>query len=140
MAFMGQYDNIVPIWGIQRESELDEWLSYMDDTPEMTPEIASFIEAERQQFAGSFCRGCGYCSPCSVDIQINACARMSLMVRRAPSAAWLSPYWQAEMDKIDDCIHCDICKTRCPYELDIPNLLAENLADYRAILRGEVTV
>ena len=27
MAFMSQY-NVLPIWGIQRESELDEWLSY----------------------------------------------------------------------------------------------------------------
>lgn len=25
-AFIGQYDNVLPIWGIQRENELDEWL------------------------------------------------------------------------------------------------------------------
>ena len=38
MTFVSQY-NIVPIWGIQREKELDEWLSYMDKTPELTPEM-----------------------------------------------------------------------------------------------------
>ena len=27
MAFMAQYDNVLPIWGIQREAELDVWLS-----------------------------------------------------------------------------------------------------------------
>ena len=26
MAFMSQFDNALPIWGIQRESELSEWL------------------------------------------------------------------------------------------------------------------
>ena len=31
-----------------------------------------------------FCRGCGYCMPCTVGIQINNCARTSLMLRRAP--------------------------------------------------------
>ena len=47
---------------------------------------------------------------------------------------------QKEMDKIEDCIGCGVCKTRCPYELDIPTLLRENLDDYRKVLRGERTV
>lgn len=142
MAFMQQFDDVLPIWGIQRESELAEWLSYMDDdkTPSMTPEIASFIEREKEELSGEFCRGCGYCMPCTVGITINQCARMSLMLRRAPSAEWLSPHWQAEMAKIDTCVNCGKCKSRCPYELDTPNLLRRNLADYRKVLAGEVKV
>ena len=35
MAFVNQFDGTVPIWGIQRQKELDEWLSYMHDTPVM---------------------------------------------------------------------------------------------------------
>ena len=140
MAFMNEHDNVVPIWGVQKESELRDWLSFMSKPAEMTPEIEAFIEKERTELMGSFCRGCGYCAPCTVGIQINACARMSLMVRRAPSADWLTPEWQAEMEKIDDCIECGLCKERCPYGLDIPNLLRENLADYRAIIAGEVRV
>ena len=27
MNFIKQYDNVVPIWGIQTEEELDEWLA-----------------------------------------------------------------------------------------------------------------
>ncbi len=140
MAFMTQHDNALPIWGIQRENELDEWLSYMDATPEMTDEIQAFIDSEKKELSGNFCRGCGYCSPCTVDITIFQCNRMSLMLRRAPSDAWLTPHWQEEMNKIDNCIDCGVCKTRCPYELDIPNLLKENLADYRRVLAGEVNV
>ncbi|MBO5516219.1 MAG: aldo/keto reductase [Schwartzia sp.] len=91
MAFMSQYDNVMPIWGVQREKELAEWLSYMKDTPEMTPEIEAFIHREREALAGDFCRGCGYCMPCPAGIMINQCARMSLLLRRAPSKAWLTP-------------------------------------------------
>lgn len=29
MAYMTQFDNVLPIWGIQKISELEEWLSYM---------------------------------------------------------------------------------------------------------------
>lgn len=140
MAFIAQFPNVVPIWGVQREPELDEWLSYMDATPAMTPERAALIEEDRKALSGSFCRGCGYCMPCPVGIQINNCARMSLMLRRAPSSAWLTPAWQAEMAKIDDCVNCRRCASRCPYGLDTPNLLRANLADYHRVLAGDVKV
>ena len=140
MAFMTEHDNVLPIWGVQRENELDEWLSFFEKTPEMTEEIRSFIENEKKEIAGEFCRGCGYCMPCPKGIQINTCARMSLMVRRAPSDAWLNEYWQAEMKKIEDCIHCGSCSSKCPYELNTPELLVKNYEDYQAILAGKVNV
>lgn len=140
MAFMTQFDNVMPIWGVQREKELDEWLSYFDNTPEMTDEISSFIEKEKEELAGDFCRGCGYCMPCPMGIKINNCARMSLMIRRAPSESWLSKEWQAEMAKIDTCINCRACTKKCPYELSTPELLKKNYEDYKKVLAGEVSV
>lgn len=140
MAFMSQYDNVVPIWGIQKESELEEWLSYMENTPSMTGEIREFIEKEIAELSGDFCRGCGYCMPCPMGITINQCARISLMLRRAPSANWLSEYWQNEMKKIETCINCRQCVSRCPYELDTPSLLKKNYEDYKKVLAGEVSV
>jgi len=140
MAFMAQFDNVLPIWGIQRRSELEEWLSYMDSTPEMTPERRAFIEKEQRELAGDFCRGCGYCMPCPAGIEINNCARMSLMLRRAPSAAWLTDRWQAEMKKIENCLHCNACMSKCPYSLNTPELLQKNYEDYKRVLAGEVTV
>lgn len=140
MAFISQYDNVMPIWGVQREKELAEWLSYMKDTPEMTPEIEAFIHREREALAGDFCRGCGYCMPCPAGIMINQCARMSLLLRRAPSKAWLTPEMQAEMKKIEGCLNCRQCAKKCPYELDTPELLRKNYEDYKRVLAGEVAV
>lgn len=140
MAFMTQYDNVLPIWGIQRETELEEWLSYMDHTPSMTGEIKEYIEREQKELSGEFCRGCGYCMPCPKGIMINQCARMSLMLRRAPSASWLSENMQAEMKKIETCINCRKCVSKCPYSLNTPELLKKNYEDYKRILSGEITV
>ena len=112
----------------------------MDDTPVMDEEISAFIRSEREELAGEFCRGCGYCMPCTVGIQINQCNRMSLMLRRAPSASWLGEHWQQEMARIDDCINCGACLSKCPYGLDIPTLLRKNLEDYREVQAGNRTV
>ncbi len=139
MAFMLQYP-VLPIWGIQRLSELEQWLAFFDDPPAMTEDLAAIIQNDRDELLGEFCRGCGYCMPCTVEITINQCARMSQMIRRAPSKDWLTPYWQEEMLKIEKCVNCGACLKRCPYELDIPNLLRKNLADYKEILSGKVKV
>ena len=134
-AYLAQYENTLPIWGVQREKELDEFLSYNDNPPVMTDELAAFIEKEHESLAGDFCRGCGYCMPCPAGIEINQCARMSLMLRRAPSAAWLTPEWQAKMELIENCKHCGQCMKKCPYTLNTPELLRKNLEDYRTFLK-----
>ena len=140
MAYISQYDNVLPIWGIQKMEELEQWLQFMDRDPVLDQETRNFIAKERTELVGEFCRGCGYCMPCPQGILINNCARMSLMLRRAPSKAWLTKEMQAEMAKIENCINCGKCKRKCPYELDTPELLRKNLEDYKNVLAGKVQV
>ena len=139
-AFMRQFDNVLPIWGVQRERELDEWLSYSTNPPSMTPEIEELIEADRKDLSSEFCRGCGYCMPCPKGIQINQCARMVQMIRRAPAEGQLGPESQAMMMKIKECVKCGRCMTKCPFSLPIPTLLEKNLKDYEDILAGRTKV
>ena len=133
-AFQAQYANALPIWGVQRERELDEFLSYINDPPELTPELQAVIDHDRDELAGEFCRGCGYCLPCPAGIDIPTCARMSLLLRRSPSARWLSPAGQEQMARIDSCINCRHCANHCPYGLDTPALLRRNYEDYKTFL------
>ena len=136
-AFEAQFNNVLPIWGVQREKELDEFLSYIEDPPEMTDALREVIEKDRSMLTGDFCRGCGYCMPCPVGIEINNCARMSLLIRRAPSAAQLTEEMQKKMLLIEKCLNCGRCKSKCPYHLDTPALLRRNLQDYKEILAGK---
>lgn len=139
-AFLAQYENVLPIWGIQRESELDEFLSYIDHPPVMQESLSQVIARDRQELLGDFCRGCGYCMPCPVGIEINNCARMSLLIRRSPSAAQLTPEAQAKMKRIEECLHCGKCRAKCPYGLDTPALLEKNYKDYCEILEGKTVL
>lgn len=131
-AYLAQFDHVAPIWGIQKESELDEFLSFQENTPILTATIKSKIEQDREELSGNFCRGCGYCMPCPAGIEINNCARMSLMLRRAPQATFLSAEWQEKMKKIEDCIECNECMKKCPYGLNTPELLKKNYEDYQS--------
>ena len=133
-AYLAQFP-VAPIWGIQRESELDEFLSYQHNPPAMTDERRAFVEEERKALSGDFCRGCGYCQPCPAGIDIQNCARMSLLLRRSPSAGHLSAAGQAKMQKIEGCLNCGQCKSRCPYGLDTPALLKRNWEDYQTFLK-----
>ena len=137
-AYQAEYDNVLPIWGVQRKSELEEFISYIDNPPVMDDEIRAVIEKDKKELAGNFCRGCGYCVPtCPAHIEINNCARMSLLLRRSPSELQLTEAVQAKMKKIEDCIHCGQCSAHCPYGLDTPTLLAENYKDYKEVLAGK---
>lgn len=135
-AFMAQaqFDHVAPIWGIQRESELDEFLSYQVCPPSLTGELKEVMEKNRKELSGDFCRGCGYCMPCPAGIEINNCARMGLLLRRSPQASWLSAEWQEKMKKIEECKHCGQCMKKCPYSLNTPELLAKNYEDYKTFL------
>jgi aryl-alcohol dehydrogenase-like predicted oxidoreductase len=131
-AFFRQFDNVLPIWGIQRESELDEFLRYEKDPPALDEKMRALIQEERRELSGDFCRGCGYCKPCPAGIPIETAARLSLLMARSPYEKYLSDEFKAQMERIENCIHCGHCTRHCPYGLDTPALLRRNLEEYRS--------
>lgn len=133
-AWMRQFPAALPLWGVQRERELAEFLSCIDNPPQLDAARSARIEADRKELAGDFCRGCGYCMPCPAGIEIPTCARISLLLRRAPAARWVDEENQRKMAKVEHCLHCGRCTAHCPYGLDTPALLAKNAADYWAFL------
>lgn len=139
-AYLAQYDNVLPIWGVQRMHELEEFLSYVENPPVMTEELQKIIDDDRAELAGEFCRGCGYCMPCPVGIEINNCARMSLLLRRSPAELQLTEEVQEKMKLIEKCLHCGKCASKCPYGLDTPTLLQKNYEDYKKVLQDRSMV
>jgi len=133
-AFFLQFDNVVPIWGIQRDEELEEFLALERQPPLLHAEMRVRIQSEREELSGAFCRGCGYCLPCPADIPIPMAARMKYLLRRAPTERFFSEDWQAQMRRIEQCQDCGQCRERCPYDLDTPALLRDMLEDYEMML------
>ena len=129
-AFMTQQPDVVPIYGIQSTAELEQWLALAEENPSLDAELQAMIDRDREQLAGQFCRSCGYCMPCPQGIEIRNCARMDMLIRRSPWRPYFTPEWQAKMNRIQDCLECGQCSSRCPYGLDTPKVLKYMLKDY----------
>ena len=129
-AFLKQFDGAVPIWGIRTMKELEEWLVVIREDPDLDEELLAAIEKDRKELGDGFCRSCGYCMPCPAEIEIRNCARMNRLMRRAPWKEFGSSVWREKMDRINDCTECRQCVAKCPYNIDIPNVLKFMLDDY----------
>ena len=133
-AFLRSLDHAVPIWGIERMEELEEFIELEKNPPALDAAMMKIIEADRAELSGTFCRGCGYCMPCPAGIEINVSARLMFLIKRSRFEQYLTPEWQEKMGRIEGCIACGQCAERCPYELDPPAMLKKQLKEYRAFL------
>ena len=144
LRWVGSHSNVkVILSGMSTMQQVEDNLkTFIDFSPlsdEEENKIKAIVEELRSRVQNG-CTGCRYCMPCPAGIMINQCARMSLMLRRAPSQNWLTEEMQEEMRKIENCLHCGQCSKKCPYELDTPALLEKNYEDYKKVLAGEVEV
>ncbi|HEY5467124.1 MAG TPA: aldo/keto reductase, partial [Clostridia bacterium] len=102
-VYMRELENVVPIWGIQRMEELEEFLAYEAQGVIMNDALRADIAKDREELTGSFCRGCAYCHPCLVGIPINIAARLSYLMKRSITQNYLTPEWQENMNNIENC-------------------------------------
>ena len=133
-AFLRQYENVIPIWGMQAMSELQEFLSYENNPPKLDSELKNAIDLDKAELSANFCRSCGYCQPCSVGIPIPMAARISYLLGRAVKEHFFTEEWQNSMRLIDKCFNCGHCRHHCPYKLDVPALLKDQKKKYFEIL------
>ena len=133
-AFLRQFDNVVPIWGIQHMWELEEFLEFEKNPPALDDKMLAVIQKDRDELSGGFCRACGYCMPCPADIQINMAARMRLLLRRTNWRGMISERNREMMRRINNCTGCNHCVDNCPYKLNTPALLKENLEYYEKFI------
>ncbi|MDR0928883.1 MAG: aldo/keto reductase [Oscillospiraceae bacterium] len=134
-VFLRDFPGVAPIWGFQFPDQLEQLIALSANPPALDEAMKARMEADREMLTGAFCRSCGYCLPCPVGIPIYNANRMTQLITRSPSAQFMTPAWQADMEKINDCIHCGQCEKRCPYDLKPYETMPEHLQFYRAYVR-----
>jgi predicted aldo/keto reductase-like oxidoreductase len=131
-SYIASYPNAVPVWGIEKERELEEIIALESEPPPLDADMLAQIGKERNDLCGNFCRGCGYCMPCPVGIHISVAARIDKLITRSLSGLFTTPEWQEKMEKINECTMCGQCEEKCPYHLKAYELLKKQLESYRS--------
>ena len=124
--YLMQFDSIIPDPGIEKIEEIREIVGIVESHQTLTDEDRAAIESLRKEMGSSWCHRCDYCQPCPQGIPINsALSARSFLKRYSLEQAWV---WVGKaIEKARDCTECRECVSRCPYGLDIPVLLKENV-------------
>lgn len=130
VAYMRQFGGVIPIWGVQRMSEMKEFIALSNDPPTLDDELNAVIAKDREELAGNFCRSCGYCMPCPAGIELFQICRMPQTIRRMLPEDYMTDEWKAKMEQTKKCIQCGACSKKCPYELDPKELIKQAYDDY----------
>lgn len=132
-VFLNQHPHIVPIWGIEKESELEQFLTLAANPEPFTHAMREEVEAIRREFGDEFCRGCGYCLPCPASIALPILMRVDCFIKRTPVGSQFTPERRGQIARIADCVECRACVQRCPYHLDIPVILRRQKENYEQL-------
>lgn len=133
--YISQFENVVPIWGLQNMWELEQLVGFEAEPPVMDEAMRERMRADREELVGAFCRSCGYCLPCPVGIPIHNANRMKQLMSRSPVDQWLTEEWREGMARIENCTKCGLCSSRCPYHLKPYETIPAQLEYYREVLR-----
>ena len=59
---------------------------------------------------------------------------MNLFLNSEMRNDYLTDEWKGKMKRIDNCLHCNLCKARCQNGLDVPNLLRRNYEEFKTFI------
>ena len=116
--------------GMYSPEEVAQNAAAVADASPLTEEELAKAEALRRELGASFCRRCGYCAPCTVNIDIPNNFIFHGYLSRYGLADWARGRYNALAAHASDCVACGACEERCPYQLPIREMLKRVAADF----------
>jgi len=132
--YLLSFDSIVPDPGIEKIEEIKEIIAIAEKNEALSDNDKNEIEKQRKEFGSSWCHRCDYCQPCPQGIAISSALCVKSAFKRMPVSRAHSFVGPA-IDKAKTCTECRQCVSRCPYDLDIPAILKEQIKLYETMPR-----
>jgi predicted aldo/keto reductase-like oxidoreductase len=111
--------------GMMRIEEVEENVRIGENFTSMSSEERMALIEAVESIGREFCRGCGYCQPCPQGILIPIILRQLAYYKNYGLTSWAKSRYRMVEVKASSCIECGQCVRKCPYELDIPEMLRE---------------
>lgn len=123
--YLFQFEDIVPDPGIEKLGEMKEISEILERSAPLSESDKEAMENIRKEVGGTWCHRCDYCQPCPENIRISTVLVVSSFIKRMPLERAFSMV-NKDMLQSENCTECRTCVGRCPYNLDIPELLKQN--------------
>jgi len=127
--YLAQFNSIVPDPGIEKPEEIREIVEIVKKNETISEEDIKEIERQRAELGLSWCHRCDYCLPCPQGVHISMVLSVESSFKRMPrdrAYSMINP----SIEKARTCLECGACVSRCPYKLNIPVLIKENIAKW----------
>jgi predicted aldo/keto reductase-like oxidoreductase len=115
----------VSIPGMNSTAQVDENTSIGDRLEPLTDTQLDELRREREIWSGKFCRRCAYCMPCPNGLNIPFLFLIEAYYTRYNLREWALARLKTQKMTFKDCDACGECLEKCPYELPIPDLMAD---------------
>jgi predicted aldo/keto reductase-like oxidoreductase len=129
LRFLRREPDLIVLPGCDTAAQVDQAVEIFSGEAAWSEEDAAKAQGYRDELGSRFCRRCEYCQPCPQGVRITY-AMMYRVVAKRMSPAKAVQFASETMETVRNCIDCGECATRCPYNLPIPEMLAEHLAMY----------
>ncbi len=131
LPYVLSFDAItVTIPGMRTQKEVRENVQFASHCGNLPSKKVRKLQQLKEEIGSEFCRSCDYCQPCPNEVEISRVLRAMRGVRRL-GASWLEDNLDRIEKNVDACDECETCLPRCPYDLDIPLLLREQVRALR---------
>jgi len=138
MKFLLQYDHVLPLPGIERVEEIDQIARVVEGSWEIRPEERCQMDEIRGELGKRFCRQCMYCMPCPNGVEIWLLTYVRNLHRLWPREKFVEGWFADAAETAKKCVGCGACESKCPYELPIREIIADNYAFFQKVKSGEI--
>ena len=125
--------------GMMSVAEVEENINVWMDDHTLTDRERRLIERDKERLGDKFCRSCNYCQPCPQGIPISTILRTESQVLRRMgwTESRVNSVKEAK-EKLETCINCGECESRCPYGLPIQELLPKAMQSLWDLMESRI--
>jgi predicted aldo/keto reductase-like oxidoreductase len=136
LGYVLQFPSVVPVIGFETESELREVVELAETGVKLTDSDRSEMAKIKAELGERFCRGCNYCAPCPQRVPILSVMFFDVY-RKQFGDDWVSrDEYREDIEAVAHCEECRRCVERCPFNLEIPNIMREIAAHYEELMEA----
>lgn len=132
LRFLKGYPELFPCVGIEKPKEMADNLAVWQREEVLTDRDRAEMRRLTDLMGDRFCRSCGYCLPCPEGIPIPTVTFLKVFSMQMPKDRVLTEEHDRAVELARGCSECRQCVERCPYDLEIPDMLKENILFYES--------